>query len=397
MFTPFLVRPFTETFIEFPSGSPRGAGYLTLHPGNDLASELRKCVADAGAYYQVSFSPTNTNQPNEYHHLAIHVAKPGLAARTIQGYYSRRAGSFISRSEQPDNADDSNLTKKVSTEGAASSGEDAELYANAHPYIDWPLAQLAESIPELKAMQPAVDQQQLPVVLQNMGRAVDDFVRNIGDLIAHEDITQEKLNSDGKVRVKERVQDSYLILHHGYEWGASAEYRMDDKGNRLGQVGLSQGYLVTSGHALSCISFCTDCQSQSRFRLLGEETIGTRQTYVVGFAQRPGEVSFTTVMRGTGSHEVDMLTQGILWVDKGSFQILRMRSDLLAPYKEIALDRLTTDVSFGEVRLREVPNPLWLPSDVAVYIEIGGERYRNLHHYTNYRLYRVSTKIGASQ
>ena len=90
------------------------------------------------------------------------------------------------------------------------------------------------------------------------------------------------------------------------------------------------------------------------------------------------------------------VTQRILRVDKNSFQILRMRSDLLAANKEIQLDRLTTDVTL-EVRLQEVPNPLWLPSDVEVYIEIGGERYRNLHRYTNYRRYRVSVKVGAPQ
>jgi VWFA-related protein len=368
------------------------SGGLALHPGNDMASALRQCVADAGAYYEMSFRPAIADRPNEYHHLEIRVAKPGMTARSTQGYYSQppRVDWFTAGSEQPGKADNN-------SPGATPAGVSNVVYANVHPYLDWPLSQLTEQIPELKALQPATDQQQLPVILQKMGRTVDDFVHNLSDLIAHEDVTQEKLDQKGKVKAKERVQDNYLIVHHGYEWGANSEYRMDDKGNRLGQVGLSQGYLVTSGHALSCISFCTDCQSQSRFRLLGEETIGTRQTYVVGFAQRPGEVSFTTVMRGTGGHEVDMLTQGILWVDKDSFQILRMRSDLLAPYKEIALDRLTTDVSFGEVRLREVPNPLWLPSDVAVYIEIGGERYRNLHHYTNYRLYRVSTKIGAPQ
>jgi VWFA-related protein len=367
------------------------SGGLALHPGNDMASALRQCVADASAYYQISFHPA-ADRGDEYHHLEIRVARPGMTVRSAQGYYSQPplVDWFTAGSEQPGKAENN-------SPGAAPAGVSDIVYANAHPYLDWPLAQLTEQIPELKALQPATDQQQLPVILQKMGRTVDDFVHNLSDLIAHEDVTQEKLDQKGKVKAKERVQDNYLIVHHGYEWGANSEYRMDDKGNRLGQVGLSQGYLVTSGHALSCISFCTDCQPQSRFRLLGEETIGTRQTYVLGFAQRPGEVSFTTVMRGTGSHEVDMLTQGILWVDKGSFQILRMRSDLLAPYKEIALDRLTTDVSFGEVRLQEVPNPLWLPSDVAVYIEIGAERYGNLHHYTNYRLYRVSTKIGASQ
>jgi hypothetical protein len=185
-----------------------------------------------------------------------------------------------------------------------------------------------------------------------------------------------------------------LILHHGYEWGAGAEYRMDDKGHRLGPIGLSQGFLVTAGSALSCIQFSTAAQPQSRFRYLGNEMLGSRETYVLAFSQRPGEVTFTTVMAGTGGKEADMLTQGILWVDKSNFQILRMRSDLLAPNREIRLDQLTTDVTLGEVRLQDVPSPLWLPSDADVYIEIGGQKYRNMHRYQDYRRYRVSVKIG---
>jgi hypothetical protein len=153
--------------------------------------------------------------------------------------------------------------------GLQAGKSDQSYYANAHPYVDLPMAQLVERIPELKTLQPAPDEQELPVILQKLGRSVDDFVREIGDLIAREAVTQEKLNAKGKIKAKERVQDNYLILHHGYAWGASAEYRMDDKGNRLGAIGLEKGYLVTSGYALSCISFSTVAQSQSRFRYLG--------------------------------------------------------------------------------------------------------------------------------
>ena len=66
--------------------------------------------------------------------------------------------------------------------------------------------------------------------------------------------------------------------------------------------------------------------------------VGSRDTYVLGFAQKPGEANFSTTMRGTGPGDVDMVTQGILWVDKNNFQIIQMRSDLLAPNKEIRLD-----------------------------------------------------------
>jgi hypothetical protein len=272
--------------------------------------------------------------------------------------------------------------------------------ANAHPYVEMPLAQLVEHIPDLKPLHPAADQQELPMILQKVGERMDDFTHNIGDLIAREDLTQERLNADGKIKAHQHVQDNYLILHHGYEWGAGAEYRMDDRGHRLGPIGLSRGYLATSGAALSCIEFSTAAQPQSRFRYLGDEMLGSRDTYVLAFAQRPGKATFRIVMTGTGGQEVVLLTQGILWVDKSNFQILRMRSDLLAPSNDIQFNRLTTDVTdvtFGRVRLQDVPNPLWLPSDVDVYIEIGGQKFHNLHHYSDYRGYRVSVKIGAPQ
>jgi VWFA-related protein len=373
------------------------SGGLTLHPGNDMASALQECVSDAGAYYEISFYPVIDDQTNEYHHLEVRVAKPGLTARTIQGYYSQppRAENFTTGSEPP--SKDSSDNSDNSPPSAALADASNAVYANAHPYLDWPLAQLTERIPELKPLQPAAEQNQLPRILQNMGARVDDFIRTIGDLIAHEDISQVRLNPNGKVEAKERVQDNYLILHHGHEWGASAEYRMDNKGARLGPVGLEKGFLVTSGYALSCIRFSTVTQAQSRFRYLGDERVGSRDTYVLGFAQKPGEATFTNAMRGTGGREVDTLEQGILWVDKDTYQIVRMRDDLLVPNAEIGLDQLTTDVSFSEVQLEDVPNPLWLPKDVTVGMEINKEKYRNEHHYTNYRRYRVSVKIGSSQ
>jgi VWFA-related protein len=375
-----------------PADSATESGGLALHPGNDMASALRQCVADARTYYEISFNPA-ADRSTKYHHLEIRVAQPGLTARTQMGYYSQpqRAEKFTAGSKQLGKVNDD------SSPDAASAGASNAAYANAHPYIDWPMAQLTESLSELNGLESAPNQQQLPFILENLGRTVDDFVHNIGDLIAREDVIQEKLNAKGKVEAKELVQDNYLILHHGYEWGASAEYRMDDKGTRLGPIGLEKGYLVTSGYALSCIRFSTKAQRQSRFRYLGDEELGSRETYVLGFAQVPGEATFTTAMAGMGGHLVEMLEQGILWVDKQGFQIVRMRSDLLVPNPEIGLNQLTTETTFSEVRLQDVPNSLWVPSEVAVSMEINNGKYRNLHHYTNYRRYRVSVKIGTQQ
>jgi VWFA-related protein len=65
------------------------SGGLVLTGNNNLVALLQQCTADSEAYYELSFSPAPTEHRNEYHHLAVQVAKPGLTARTREGYYAQ--------------------------------------------------------------------------------------------------------------------------------------------------------------------------------------------------------------------------------------------------------------------------------------------------------------------
>lgn len=50
---------------------------------------LNKCLADLDAYYELTVDALPAEQPNEYHHLEVKMDKPGLVARTRQGYYAQ--------------------------------------------------------------------------------------------------------------------------------------------------------------------------------------------------------------------------------------------------------------------------------------------------------------------
>jgi VWFA-related protein len=65
------------------------SGGLALNYNNDVSALLRQCLADTQAYYELSFDPPPADQQDEYHHLEVKVAKPGLTARTRQGYYAQ--------------------------------------------------------------------------------------------------------------------------------------------------------------------------------------------------------------------------------------------------------------------------------------------------------------------
>ena len=188
------------------------------------------------------------------------------------------------------------------------------------------------------------------MILENTGERVDGFFHNVVDLLAHEEIAQERLDGIGAIEAREFVRDSYLILRRGEETGANIdEYRMDDKGNRIDKVGLDKGFFVTSGFALSCNYFSTAFQTESIFRYLGDQRIGQRDTYVVAFAQKPGKATLFVTMTERGGARVHMLMQGVIWVDKSNLQIIRMRTDLLAPRPEIGLEQLSTVVTLNKV------------------------------------------------
>ncbi len=65
------------------------SGGLTLDSSTDIAAMLKKCVADADTWYEVTFDMAGAEQPNEYHKIEIKVDKPGLTARTQTGYYAQ--------------------------------------------------------------------------------------------------------------------------------------------------------------------------------------------------------------------------------------------------------------------------------------------------------------------
>jgi VWFA-related protein len=63
------------------------SGGRVLPPGNDLAGQIDSCVKEGRAFSTLSFDPMPADHPHEYHSLKVLIDKPGMTARTTQGYY----------------------------------------------------------------------------------------------------------------------------------------------------------------------------------------------------------------------------------------------------------------------------------------------------------------------
>lgn len=56
-------------------------------------NQLNRCVADASAYYRISFDPPAAAHADEYHDLKVVADKQGTVVRTNTGYYNQPPGN----------------------------------------------------------------------------------------------------------------------------------------------------------------------------------------------------------------------------------------------------------------------------------------------------------------
>ncbi len=278
--------------------------------------------------------------------------------------------------------------------------EDIEkkIWADAKPYLDYPLPELQAAVPELKGLTPADTQGDRDALLDRLGKQCIDLLQHTPNVISHEEvITQQrtlKVISHGDLRPQlihakpQRQEFEYLLLSHQTpSGGVLEEYRTD----KHGQSAAAEG-LLSQGFASDWVRFYPGNRSESRFRYLGQQEIDKHNTFVLAFAQIPNLVKFPAQYRFSGSW-VSVLLQGVVWIDSSDFKIVRMREDLLAPRPDIYLEKLTTNIRFDQVHIPKAAVSLWLPHEVMIEWEFNGQIVQRRHLYSDYRLYAVKTKI----
>ncbi len=64
------------------------SGGQVVESSTDVAGMIQKCLADLGAWYEITIQAATPDRPNEYHHIEVKVERKGLNVRTRDGYYS---------------------------------------------------------------------------------------------------------------------------------------------------------------------------------------------------------------------------------------------------------------------------------------------------------------------
>jgi tetratricopeptide (TPR) repeat protein len=256
--------------------------------------------------------------------------------------------------------------------------------------------ELLESMPELQGLEPAKGQEELPAILEKIGEHVERFFRDFHNSISHEEVRQEALTRNGKVKLLIKQDDQYLLLTYpDSSQPGLEEYRTDRKGSPTAPGTSQEGFILTNGFASASAFLLPAYQPESHFAYLGRQRVDGHDTHVIAFAQRPEAARLLGWFRGS---EVGVVTlaQGVVWVDDQTYQIARLRTDLLHPISRVRLDRETTEIGYSEVHFKDAGFSAWLPRDVVVTVEWKGKHCRNRHSYSDFHLFTVGSKILTS-
>lgn len=267
-----------------------------------------------------------------------------------------------------------------------------QAYSRVSSVVDQPASDLMRLLPELAGLEPAAGQEELPPILARIGQSVESFFQQLPNTSSREEIREEVLRRNGEVQNTIEESFMYLLVVSPEQFGIDLkEMRSSGEQAGLKAKGVAQGLMRTTGFACTALFFHPVYQRGARFRLLGRQQVSCHDTLVIAFAQQP-EIAQRVGRFDVDGKSVPLLLQGVAWVDRESFQIVRMRTDLLTSPPKSRLKRQTTEIQFGEVSFKEHPAALWLPREVTVTVEWKGRTFRNFHRYSDFRVFKVDTQ-----
>ena len=201
------------------------------------------------------------------------------------------------------------------------------------------------------------------------------------------------LDIEEQLRQSRSVEFNYLLLFDHHADGATGirELRTDFKNRQVGSPvdGIApHGF----GFAYQWLLLSPENQSELRFRYLGKQRMDDHQTFVVGFVQIPDQVKLPGKYKSAGK-EVPFFFQGIAWIDQSTFDVVRLRTDLLSPLPSVNLQQMTTELRFRPVRIHGFGTVLWLPSQVLIGTVRSDSVFEELHQYSGYRFFHAESKL----
>lgn len=225
-------------------------------------------------------------------------------------------------------------------------------------------------------------------VLQGAGQRAEQLVNNLQKFSASERVEHFAVSAKGMPgSVDVRTFDYVALVSRDPQGGFDlAEYR---NGSVVGPQQFPAG-IATSNLSVHALIFHPLLASDFNFACEGLGQWKGSPAWLVHFEQKqdqPSQFRF---------YEVDgvlhpVLLKGRAWIDAGTYQVLRLESDLIKPVHEIHLMRDHVAIEYGRVPFQTHNEQLWLPQTADLYVDWNGRRFYRRHAFSDFKLFSIHT------
>jgi hypothetical protein len=226
----------------------------------------------------------------------------------------------------------------------------------------------------------------LPLVLQGVEQTVKELVTNLDRFSATERVEHFTVHPDGGLGVSSaRSFDYVVVVSRSEKWFGIDEYRDGGLDPSIFPAGIA-----TQGLPAMALIFHPMFAGDFNFVCNGLGESEGRPAWQVQFEQRPDRPN---QIRSYIIHEnaYSVPLKGWAMIDAGTFQVLRLDSELITPVEKIKLKQERIAIDYAPVQFRNEEQQMWLPQSAEIYVERGGSHYYRRHTFSKFQVFTVGT------
>jgi hypothetical protein len=213
------------------------------------------------------------------------------------------------------------------------------------------------------------------------------FLDQFSDVKCTEQVRQEKLGKDDKVELKEDSTYDYLVILTN----TAGELNLSESRLPIHQAKRDRkntSMLLSNGFATLFLVFHPYYSAAFTFSLAGEEAIAGRTLEKISFQHIRGMKSPAALaLRG---REYPLELSGTAWIDPQTGSIVRIEAGIADSLQDVGLKSLTSEIDFAPLKFPD-SKEYWFPTQARVEVETPRQHWRNLHQFSAYKKFSVST------
>jgi hypothetical protein len=233
------------------------------------------------------------------------------------------------------------------------------------------------------------DVQNLDTLLSRTATQTAAFLDQFSEVKCTEQVRQEKLGKDDKVELTEDSTYDYLVIltNNGGELSLS-ESRIPVKEAKRDRKNTSM--LLSNGFATLFLVFHPYYSAAFRFSPSGEEVLAGRRLEKISFQHVPGMKSPAALaLRG---REYPLELTGMAWIDPETGSVAKSEAGIADTLQDVGLKALSSEIDFAPLTFSGSKETYWFPTQARVEVETPRQHWRNLHQFTAYKKFSVSTE-----